>query len=634
MATSSGSYTTFHAYYSATDPDNYTCDTSDMSYKTANTACCTNSSWFFVAEVKTQKYSKYTAQYTYEGWGDWSDWSDHPMVGGATRQIKTRTLYRSVSGQTQSHNFVNGSCTICGAGCTHSWSSGKCSVCGYVCSHSYSGGKCSICGVFCSHNWTGGSCTICRVACSHSWSGGQCTTCGYVCGHSYQDGLCTVCGEEEPLKDLYLFGYINGAPYGYEDDYKNLGTYLFQDGTLKATFTADSYVGVKTGDNSTWFMTDGYLGFEVTQSTLYPSETVMNADLLYVPGGVEITFTLVDNGDGTVHLSYVAALPPVTLAPKYPTLSFEDEVFINVYFTAANLGSLSGADMGLLTWSTARKEGTIETAETVIPGATYNSATGMYLVRSSGIPAKNLGDTCYFKIYVRQADGSYVYSSLLNYSPKSYANSALSGSNAKQKALVVAMLNYGAAAQTYFSYKPYQLMNSSLTAAQKDLVSDYNSSMINGIVKVDSSKVGIFASTGGYTRRYPTVSFEGAFCINYYFLPSATPNGNMRMYYWTQEAYNAATTLTSKNASGVFTMTVDENGEYHAVVEGIAAKDLDGTIYVAAGYNSGGTTYITGVLAYSIGAYCVSQAAGSTTMSSFAAATAVYSYYAKQYFAA
>ena len=112
------------------------------------------------------------------------------------------------------------------------------------------------------------------------------------------------------------------------------------------------------------------------------------------------------------------------------------------------------------------------------------------------------------------------------------------------------------------------------------------------------------------------------------------PDGKLKLYYWDQATYNSVATLTSGNATGSMIMTPDANGEYHGFVEGIAAKDLGNTIYVAAGYTSGGVTQCTGVLAYSIGAYCVSQAAGSSTMKDFAAATAVYSYYAKQYFSA
>ena len=456
--------------------------------------------------------------------------------------------------------------------------------------------------------------------------------------HNYVSGKCTVCGAADPNHnpDYYLFGSINGADYGCEGDYNTLGIYKFVDGKLTVTFETDSYVGVKNGNNLDWYLTNGWLGTETTSATLYNANTLSNADKLYVPGGVEVTFTLVDNGDDTLNLSYTYVIPVAKpkLAPKYPTLSFEDEVFINVYFTVSELGDRTAADMGLLTWSTARTGGTIADAEAIIPGATYNSSTGMYCVRTEGIAAKKLGDSVYFKIYIKLADGSYLYTTLLNYSPKAYANSALNGSNAKQKALVVAMLNYGAAAQTYFGYKPYNLMNSTLTSAQTGLVQSYNSGMIASVVKPATGKVGIFTNSGGFSKRYPTVSFEGAFSINYYFAPSNAPDGKLKLYYWDQATYNSVATLTPGNATGSMIMTANENGEYHGIVDGIAAKDLGGTVYVAAGYTSGGVTYCTGVLAYSIGSYCVSQAAGGSSMKSFAAATAVYSYYAKQYFTA
>ena len=556
-----GNYTTFHAYYNTTDPSNYTCDTSDYSYKTSHSTC-SNTNWWFVTDVYQQSYTQYQKQYTYERWTDFSNWSTTPVTASATRQVETRNVYQLKEASLGDHNYVNGTCTICGA--------------------------------------TNGDQTVTSA-------------------------------------DYYLFGYINGADYACESDYANLGIYKFVNGKLTVTFDSDSYVAVKNGNNEDWYMTNGWLGTEVTSATLYDTNTLSSADKLYVPGGVEVTFTLVVNADNTLTLSYAAAAAPVvtpTLSPKYPTLSFEDEIFINVYFTVENPGNLTTADMGLLTWSVARTDGTVDTAEANIAGATYNSSTGLYCVRTEGIAAKKLGDTVYFKIYIKLSDGSYLYSSLLNYSPKSYAANALSNGTAKQKALVVAMLNYGAAAQTYFSYKSYNLMNSSLTTAQKSLISSYSSTMISSVVQPSSSKVGIFTNSGGFSKKYPTVSFEGAFCINYYFTPSNTPSGSLGLYYWTQSDYESAATLTPGNATGKFKMTLNENGEYHGVVEDIAAKDLGRTIYVAAGYTSNGTSYCTGVLAYSIGAYCVSQAAGSSTMKDFAAATAVYSYYAKDYFTA
>ena len=614
---SSGSYTTFHAYYSTTTPDSYTCDTSDMSYKTSSSNC-SNSNWWFVTDVYEQSYTKYNKQYTYERWTDFSNWSDTAVSATSTRKVETRTVYQLKTASLGTHVWKNGVCTSCGSGCSHKWSSGKCTACGLACTHTWNNGVCSTCG----------------MSCAHKWSAGVCATCGIACQHSYSNGVCKTCGEKEPQNDYYLFGFINGADYACEADYSNMGIYEFVNGKLVTTFTTDSYVGVKSGDNANWYMTAGWLGMDTKSATLYNTSALSNSDKLYVPGGVQVTFTLVDNGDDTLQLSYTLGASQVvtpTISPKYPTLSFEDEILMNVYFTASNLDDVD--EMGLITYSSKVSTWNVNNAEVVVAGYTYNSDLGFYCVTTDGIAAKCLGDTIYFSIYTKLKNGTYTYTSLLQYSPKTYAYNQLnSSSDAKLKSLVVAMLNYGAAAQTYFRYNTGALVNNNLTSTQKALVSAYNSGMVASVVSVNSSKVGIFTNKGGFSRKYPTISFEGAFCINYYFTPSATPNGNIVLYYWDQATYNSVATLTPANATGKISMSGP--GEYCGIVEGIAAKDLDGTIYVAAGYNSGSTTYCTGVLAYSIGSYCVSQANGSTTMKPFAAGTAVYGYYAKNYFAA
>ena len=105
--------------------------------------------------------------------------------------------------------------------------------------------------------------------------------------------------QADPAKDYYLVGYINGADYGCEADYENLGEYKFVNGKLKATFTQDSYVFVKTGDNANWYLAEEYC----TDTTV---TLVKNAgEKLFVPGNAELEFTLVENEDGTLTLSYV-----------------------------------------------------------------------------------------------------------------------------------------------------------------------------------------------------------------------------------------------------------------------------------------------------------------------------------------
>ena len=324
--------------------------------------------------------------------------------------------------------------------------------------------------------------------------------------------------------------------------------------------------------------------------------------------------------------NYVPSVTQPVFQLRYPTLTFEDVITMNVFFEASNLEDV--VEMGLITYKSEVIDYGVENAEAVIPG--YYEASGMYVASTEGIPAKDMGDTYWFAVYAKLSDGSCAYTPLVSYSPAQYAYGQLS--DPEMTKLVVAMLNYGAAAQTYFNYRTDSLMNKDLTAAQQASIESYRADMMASVVNADSAKVGIFTNNGGFSRRYPTITFDGAFCIDYFFTPAKTPSGNVSLYYWTQDAYEAAGTLTPANASGKLTMTPDGTGTYRATIEGIAAKDLDKTVYVSADYTSGGTSYCSGVLAYSIGAYCVSQAASTDPMSPFAKATAVYGYYAKQLF--
>ena len=73
-------------------------------------------------------------------------------------------------------------------------------------------------------------------------------------------------------------------------------------------------------------------------------------------------------------------------------------------------------------------------------------------------------------------------------------------------------------------------------------------------------------------------------------------------------------------------------GEYRGDITDIPAKKLSEAVYVAAVYESDGITWTSGVLGYSIGAYCGSQASKGGDVAALAMATAVYGYHAKQYF--
>ena len=319
-------------------------------------------------------------------------------------------------------------------------------------------------------------------------------------------------------------------------------------------------------------------------------------------------------------------VPNVVL--KNPTLAFEDEILYNVYFTVDNLTSVT--EMGLVIFADRNYEGTVNEAIEIIPGYVANS-NGTYTSSTNGIPAKMLSDAVFFKVYAKLSDGTYVYSSVAGYHAVAYANTILnsSASSATAKALVVAMLNYGAAAQVTFEYKTESLMNANLTADQLALINAYSDDMVAAVPSV-GTKAGVFVNNQGYSDIHPTVSFEGAFAINYYFTPKYTPdNGVVNFYYWTIDTFNSVDALSPENASGTVAMT-SENGVYTNPIEGIAAKQIDEPIYVAALYTNGDTTYYTPVIGYSLGAYCKNVAAKGNDLGM---ATAVYGFYAKAYFA-
>ena len=494
----------------------------------------------------------------------------------------------------------------------------------------------------------------------------------------------------EDLNEYYLFGWINGSNYACEEDWQSMGQYKFdENGNLTVTFRQDSYVAVKELDNRNWYMTQQYVtGIE---ATLYNTSTGAS-EKMFVPAHKQITFKLVNNGDGTLHLSYTAQdcvhsysdgvrteptctetgsvtatcqicgyvnveqipatghgyangicgvcgeadpdyVKPVvmpTLALKAPTLEFKDMITVNAMFTAENIEDV--VEMGMITYTEKVDEWSVETANHVIPGTTYDVNTGRYIAASQGIHAKYLGDTVYLACYAKLTDGSYIYTKLAGYSPVQYATSKLKGNDVPLKQLVVAMLNYGAAAQVHFNHNVENLANSTLTAEQIALPEAYRSDMVSTVASPAQAKQGAFYNNKGFSKRYPSISFEGAFCINYFFTPNYAPSSGITLYYWNAADYEAAQVLTAENASGSFMLDGEGIAEYRGDIVGIAAKALGEGVYVAAVYESNGTTWTSGVLGYSIGAYCSSQSTKDGTIADLAMATAVYGYQAKQYF--
>ena len=343
-------------------------------------------------------------------------------------------------------------------------------------------------------------------------------------------------------------------------------------------------------------------------------------------------FSGVSNSSSVATLSVTAqtGLEKPTLIPSYASVSFEDEIWYNVYFTAENLENVT--QIGLLVFDTQYTDGTVEDAIQMI--TEYSSDGSVYMAHTDGIAAKNMGDTLYFKLFATLDDGSYVYSDMVSYSAVSYANSILRKSeNPYMKALVVSMLNYGAEAQKYFGYRTDSLMNEGLTEEQQALAQIYGEDTMPNPGAVDSGKNGIFTATG-FGKSSITASFDAAFAMNYYVNPTYIPDGDVTLYYWTEEDYAQAEALTLENASGSVVMrATDIANQFCGSIAGIAAKEMGKTIYAGAVYESDGVTYSTVVMNYSMGKYCDTIAGRETSAQrELSMAAAVYGASARDYF--
>ena len=408
-------------------------------------------------------------------------------------------------------------------------------------------------------------------------------------------------GNAQSVTLSQLAGYgTEDLPAGYQEFFVNFGQYAYDQGHLT---TADGSVHSRN--------------IKYTKVTYYVVGTKDDYVRLY-----DLCFTNIEP----------VVVPTISL--QYPTLLLEDEIKMNVYFTIDQDIDLS--KMGMLTWTSQPDVVDMATADAVIPGASYNAELGFFGVTTKGIPTQNLGDVVYFCIYVELEDGTYAYSKQVSYSPTTYAYNQLKGTSATAaaKSLYVAILSYGAAAQTYLGHNTDALINANLTDEMKGYVNEYSSDMVHSVPMPGADKQGALAGNGGFSAKRPSISLDGAFSINYYFTPNAEVDGEMTFYYWNAADFAAADVLSIDNATASYAMT-NANGVYSAAISGIAAKDIDGALYACGVYTDvNGNTYFTGVLPYSLGFFCGSQVTnGTEKVQPLAAAIAVYGYYAASYFA-
>jgi hypothetical protein len=399
------------------------------------------------------------------------------------------------------------------------------------------------------------------------------------------------------------------------------------------TLNAGTYY-FKMYSNGGWYGNSGTIYDTTTATSAIGWEMSSNApDCTLVASGGTYTFTFNPTTKFLVITHAGNQTTNITVTPKTMTLSLEDEVLYNLYYTVEGM-DVNTNNLGILIFNNEPTSVSVANADTVVEGAVYDAAKGRYMSSTPGIPGKNLADTIYLVAYAKAPNGSYVYGRTVSYSAHKYCTGKMTSTDNNLRAVCVALMNYGAAAQEYFAattdYTYTTPMNKDF-ASYQNLVKAYNSSMLASRLDVNAAKAGTLGiDKNGFSKRSVSMSADGDFSLNYYFTTSQAVD-KVTFYYWTQDQYNSVGTLTLKNASGSKEMELtDGTNRYWANLSGIAAKDVDKTIFACGVYVKNGVTYSTGVFSYSIGYYCTTKAASNdAVLQPLAKAIAVYSYYAK-----
>ena len=261
-----------------------------------------------------------------------------------------------------------------------------------------------------------------------------------------------------------------------------------------------------------------------------------------------------------------------TISNAGSSLSLNEWVHINQYVTfdetlAANV-SLKDAGSGLLVWIGDTKIGdTAHNAANTVPFVVLND--GKYIAQSTDIDTPEYGKTVFMRAYVELADGSYAYGPVKEYSVRQYCNNMLAGSvGADVKALCAALLNFGAASQTYFVRDTDALAN----AGVEYPVNAYSAEMVKELATIVNN-----IGTEEITIE-TSMSLDAEIFYNFYIDATLASDTAPELYIWSGDT----TTLTDKNYSKKVTMVLNQNGAYyHAQSDGFSSNEYNDTIFVA-----------------------------------------------------
>ena len=299
-------------------------------------------------------------------------------------------------------------------------------------------------------------------------------------------------------------------------------------------------------------------------------EGVVTTEPTYEAAG-EMTYTCEVCGD-----TYTEEIPQLEMAVELAvtgrSLLVKDIIQMKYYFGYDENIDVVVTGAGLYIWNNeadaqAKNFATAIYTTTEFEDAGIYKGNQEYSLKTHGIPAKEMGDTVYVLGYV-MIDGVAVYAPVNAYSPKAWCVSTMADTKASvnDKKIATALMNYGAAAQTYFDYKTDDLMNEGFDSFT------FTADMCSMTSRLKGE--GIFKETGISTILKGAVQYK---------------------------VYYSAEGLEGKSGFGIEyrvgngeTVTVEEYeydskyNEYSFKVEGLAARKLDEVVTITPYYTENG----------------------------------------------
>lgn len=152
------------------------------------------------------------------------------------------------------------------------------------------------------------------------------------------------------------------------------------------------------------------------------------------------------------------------------SLALESNLGLNFFVTAALMDGYSNIRLYIEREVYSRTDGTRSLKAVILDNPVIEN--NKYKFAFKDFAAAEIGNMAYATLYAEK-DGETFISPVDAYSVRMYAEAVLASNSAaftsELKTALVAMLDYGAAAQTYFSYNTANPVNAGVTAAQRSL---------------------------------------------------------------------------------------------------------------------------------------------------------------------